>query len=1163
MSTSTPSPRRVMSASNKTNRNGAVATGASSKSVSTLSKGSHSSLQTLNPNPNSKLAKSENILSTTDNSVADVNGNPPAAVPALNLNPWKDGPGTIGTLKSKSKMSASKIPLRATCEDVFDDEALPNTLISASAITKAISKPKNTAGAMYRDMPAGDVDMNPKSPKSPKTKQSPKMKIPVEQRVAAKKKKSKKKKSKDVPPAKIRSPTLEEKQARLAETFKLYDNPFQKQYEKIKEMHLMARQTGTKAEQDAKLIADIRMYQQLDPDNVPANNFIDSFEQLVGRSHARVEANRDKPITEFLQKQPAVKVDVDGAAVGRAQDFWAEPNEILSDAGKNLNNTFKAALDRAAGAKINTMVVGGSGGVGTYQAGTVFGAKADKGLTRPVLETKESETIAKLREKVADPTIDPEKNAIATNEDHRIKERVVDIMALAIEISQNSEELDANMHDLFPKLTIHSCWVTDSITAKLGAHPRLLLNHGSYGTTMASCVNYIIDEVYPMFSTCRISDDERALAWCEFITSAVKLWTLTDQQLKQLKLEYTKTTGFQMMNVLVVESLQGLMKRKQGLSGQFDIMMLTNATIWFVEEFCWTGGDLRVVVSLAEKTLPSKETLFETLNGENGWKLLGHPGRDAFIKGLDLDFGEIRTLLEALKENKTAMEAYSRLVKSAKSKKPETPACSRTQSPINKPDGKAKSQLSDYGRTIPEVIGYMQFIIDDICEPKATTSEEQAAAQRDFLHCGIALWGLVDTGMTPEERDTQKGLGLMAQTIWHAVIKETVPRDAKVTIMQIYTSWFIHEWTKAGGDIEVVKEKALKAMPTEQANVNARAAREGGQSGLPSGSSKAPPALSPPVKTELQRATPKIPSEQPPTTSPKAIPKKPTVPAPPTYSQTPISTPKGGLFEPTDDTLSMLLAYGRDIPQAISRMEIILGTLSETNPATLEYKIVSDDCIECSCALWYHIQAMAKPLQSEKKVKTGLELLCFAILSSLNDGSMSHFLRMQLYIKCSVWFMVQWKKNGGDFEKVREEALKELPTGTEDLRHFPRFSKSALGSELVAAMVAEGSTIITTSKASESRYVNGTASSAATIPRKAVPSKAVAEANFEIPAVKKHVEAGDHEEFDVTHESMEYIEPSALTTSSFSLKPVPEVKIAQVNAGTDCKSSSFHQEQYL
>ncbi|KAH6720997.1 hypothetical protein BKA61DRAFT_567609, partial [Leptodontidium sp. MPI-SDFR-AT-0119] len=259
MSTSTPSPRRVMSASNKTNRNGAVATGASSKSVSTLSKGSHSSLQTLNPNPNSKLAKSENILSTTDNSVADVNGNPPAAVPALNLNPWKDGPGTIGTLKSKSKMSASKIPLRATCEDVFDDDALPNTLISASASTKAISKPKNTAGAMYRDMPAGDVDMNPKSPKSPKTKQSPKMKIPVEQRVAAKKKKSKKKKSKDVPPAKIRSPTLEEKQARLAETFKLYDNPFQKQYEKIKEMHLMARQTGTKAEQDAKLIADIRI----------------------------------------------------------------------------------------------------------------------------------------------------------------------------------------------------------------------------------------------------------------------------------------------------------------------------------------------------------------------------------------------------------------------------------------------------------------------------------------------------------------------------------------------------------------------------------------------------------------------------------------------------------------------------------------------------------------------------------------------------------------------------------------------------------------------------------------------------------------------------------------------------------------------------------------
>ncbi|KAG4441915.1 hypothetical protein IFR05_002599 [Cadophora sp. M221] len=1140
MSTSTPSPRRVMSASSKSNRNAAIPMGTSSKTVSTMSTVSSVPLQTLNPN--STAAPSENFLSTTAKSVADVNGSTSAAVPALNLTPWKDAPRTVRTPKSKSKMSASKIPLRATCEDVFDDEAHPNVHISPSAGTKTIPKPKMTVEAMYRDMPVGDIHMNPKSPKSPKTQQSPKMKMPVEQRGVAKKKKCKKKKSKDVPPAKIRSPTLEEKQARLMETFKLYDNPFQKQYEKIKEMQFAAPQTGTKAEQDAKLVADVKMYQQLDPNNVPANNFIDSFEKLVDRSHARMEANRDTPITESLQKQSAIKVDVDGAAVGRAQDFWAEPNEILGDAGKNLNNTFKAALDRAAGAKINT---------------TVFGVEADKGLKRPVLQTGESETILKLEDKVADLIIDPEKDAIAAKEAHLIKSRVVDIMVLAVETSQNSEELSATMHELFPRLTIHACWVTDSIISKIANHPRLLINYGSYGTTIISSVNYIIDKVYPMFSTCRISDDEKALAWCEFITSSVKLWKFTDQQLKQLKPKYTKATGLHMMNGLVLESLQGFKKRQQGISGQFDIKVLTNASIWLVEELCWTAGELRVVVSLAEKALPSKKILFETLDSENGWKLLGHPGRDAFIKGLDLDFGEIRTLLEAMKENRAAMEACSRAMKTVASKIPETPLYSLAEPTFSRPGGKDNTQLSDYGHTISEVIEKMRSIIDNICTPWAIDLEEQFDAQNDFIYCGVALWNLVEMRLTHEERTMQKGLVLMAQNIWHALITEAVPREEKISIIGINTKWFIQEWMNAGGDIKLVKEEALKSMPKQHISFNPYADRERGRPGQPSGSSKAP-APAQPVKTEVQKATPKTFSAQLPVSTYRAMKNKHKISPPPTYSQTPTSMPQGGVFEPTDETLSLLLGYGHDIPQAISHMETILKNLSDIDPATLQYKIISDDCVECSCALWYHIQQANIPVQSEKKVKTGLEMLCFAILSSLNDRSMSHFVRLQLYIKCSVWFMLQWKETGGDFEKVGEEAMKELPTGTEDLRLFPRFSISySLVSGLAAAVIGDGSTTIMAPKVSEPEAVSGAGSSTATSTHKVVLSKNLAEAKFEIPTAMKHVEAGDGENFDVSHESMEYIKPSALTTSGSSLKPVPEPKIVQVNAGSD----SAHSKQ--
>ncbi|KAH7369580.1 hypothetical protein BKA65DRAFT_486601 [Rhexocercosporidium sp. MPI-PUGE-AT-0058] len=765
-----------------------------------------------------------------------------------------------------------------------------------------------------------------------------------------------------------------------------------------------------------------------------------------------------------------------------------------------------------------------------------------------MLDTKDIETVLELGEKITNISLGPQKEAIAKKEEDLIRERVVDITYQAMEVSNNPKELAVNMRDLFPNLTIHACWVTDTITSKIGTHPRLLLNHGLYGTTIVSCVNYIIDKVYPMFATCKISDDEKALAWCEFITCSVKLWTFTEQQLEEHK--DIKAVGLQTMNDLVVDSLQGLMKRDQGFPWTFDLKVLTNATIWFVEETCWTGGDFKLVVSLAEKALPSREILRRALDEENGWKLLGHPGRESTVETLGLNFEQLKVSVEKTKEEDAITETSS-ASKTAMPTKPETPTPSLAQSAINGADSNGKPQLKDYGYTIGEVVRNMRPIIAKVSNPVTATSKEQLADQNNFLSCGVALWNIIHMRLTHEEQIARKGLGLMAEAILHSLVKGTVTREFGITIMHRYTLWFIEEWAKAGSDLRIVKKEALKAMPNDQVEWSGFVGRECGHSKLPTPSSKLP-ELALTVKTKVQTATSKTLIAQLPAITPKAKPKKSPVLKPPTYTQAPTSTPKGGVFEPTEDTLEMILEYGYTIPQVISRMETILKALSKATPSTPEYDFAEADFIECSSALWYQVQQANRPVQS-KKLKTGLELLCFAILGSLNDEGMSQAVRMNLNVKCSTWFMVQWKNASGDFEKVKEEALKELPDGTEDVLLFPRSAPSLLRSRLLAAMSAELSAGIGTRvMLGKVKSIDGTDKSTTTAPQKVVASRTVAEAKFEVPTVNKQVDTGDQEDIDASHESMEYIDPSSVVSTSGSLlnKAGPEVKSTQVNAGT-------------
>ncbi|KAH7383076.1 hypothetical protein BKA64DRAFT_683833 [Cadophora sp. MPI-SDFR-AT-0126] len=1145
-----PSARRVLSKSTKGNGNAALNMLASTKSTlsssSTPSRKFSTSLPASKPEIKITSPKRTPSLSASPASDPDGPGKAAAVVTPATPTPGKNVAAAHQISKSKSEIATSKIPMRATCEDTSDDHVNPNVYVSSPTGGKENSNPKPNTEAMYRDIPTSEVDMNPKSPKSPKTENNSLM----AQSVPAKKKKKgkKKKKSKDIPPANIRSPTQEEKHARMVELYNLYDNPFQKQYERIKEIELIAYQAGMEADskktnKDIDYAANLTESQRQELDMYHMANLIGPFADRLAQSRARGTALDTKPVSDYLRAHSGIKVDERGATVQRAQDFWAEPNTILGREGKNLSINFKAALDRAAGGKINMMAVTSStGNTNVLKTGTNLGGNENKHSSetsitqaRPALEGSGA-IIDELGEGLSDLTISKTagkspKKGKKTNV-KAIKDRVALIISNAVVHSHNPEQLKLRLENAFPQPAFDDSWLTPKIIYRIFKHPKLLGKKPLYGTDINTCTEYIIKEIYPMFSMHDDSDASKIQIWVKWVNGCAALWGLIGQKCGDMN--YGGQFGLWSLSGTIC-----VMVPEAARPGNEDFQMLedtmsslTILTLWFVEEYSWAYGNFRVTLKSAEEVFPDDHSLIQAFGYTVGTKHLRFPSREKAIKtaidsipwlelGVDESVDDVPEDLDTLKAN----------------------------------------SMTDYGKSIPEVMKSLQPILDGFCEIEDDKEEQQYAVVATFLDGSTSLWNLIHLQVSKEERAAQKGLAAMEKAVWYAIGNKHMSMDERMNIVRHHTMWFITAWMKTRGDMKVIKQQALKELPNGEDDLMAFMEKDRQHvKAILHPDRATPPTL--PIKPQDQTPMLKVATATLPATIPEALatlpkkaakaPQTPDIPPPAPPHITPVrksisqilsKIPKRPFFLPLKPVLSMLPKYGNDIPAVINSLNPIATKYTTTNPSAPGSNTIASEFSLCSLALWYLIYQKTHPADA------GLSFMADAILVIITDHEMPSWQRNAIVLRCSAWFVAQWHHSKGDLQKVKIEALKELPKGVQDFERFlafpPTFGAAQGGSgtssvphvknvvEAKAVQVTRGSTV------------------AASQEQKAVVMNVMAEPKFEVPEVKGKIEVEEQDDPDVGHENMEYIAPSSIiNTSASSLNIVAGgVESAEVNGG--------------
>ncbi|KAK0113984.1 hypothetical protein ONS96_014831 [Cadophora gregata f. sp. sojae] len=1018
MPSSKLSSRRVFGASSKATM--AANTTPSSSSVSAPTKELPALPRASKPEIQENTPKKASGLSAS--AASDMRGKASVAVTTSTLVSNKTIAATTQTSKSKPKIPVSKIPLRATCEDVSDDHVNPNVYVTPPAGAKATSNPKLNSKAAYRDIPASEIDMNPKSPKSPKTENNPTVKDAVSPK--KKKKGKKKKKSKDVPPAKIRSPTQEEKQARMVELYKLYDNPFQKQYERIKERELLAYHAGEGAvpEQDVNFAVNMGESRDLELDDPDVAKLLNTFADSVHRSRVRGTAIDTKPVTDLLQGQSIVKVDVRTAVVSRAQDFWSEPNAVLGREGKNLSNNFKAALDRAAGGKINTMaVVSNKSATNEVKASTSTGGENKReadGLSAKELGLKGSEDTDKLGDgipalKIGTTNIKNPKGKATKIGSRVIKSRVKRIIEDTV--ASTPDQLKLSLESAFPQPVFDDSWFTPDIIVRVFKHPNLLAKKPSYGTDINTCIEYTLQKIYPSFKNGE-SESLKILILVNWVNSCAALWGLIGEKCSELNFG----GGFGLW------SLSGticVMIPEAARPGKDDYQMLddtmsslTILSLWFIEEYSWAYGNFKETAKSAEEVFPDDNSLIQAFGYAIGTKHLRFPAREKVIQASIAQypwFEKAAVEVEAEAEPDEMVEHQDDF----ETFKPKT------------------NTMSKYGRTIPEIMASLQPILEGFSDI-TDDPDEQALALATFLDGGTSLWNLIHLQVSKEEQAAGKGLPAMLKAVWYAVGNKRISMDERMNIVRRHTMWFITHWMTTGGDMKVIKERALKALPNGEDDLMAFMEKDRQYVKAILHPEKYTVQL--PTKPQIEKSTPKVVSAALPTTIPEAL----------------VTTPEKAA-------------------KALQATEVSPPVPKHTMP--------------------------------------------------VQTGAQTH-LTIQKPVQ--------------DFDRFHASPL------------TPRSGEVASGSSSVALV----------KKAFETKAVEVTRSLTVAVPQKAVVSHVIAEPKFEMPEVKGKGEA-EQDDFDVNHESMEYIAPSSVfTNSATSLSIVPasrEVNAAENNVTSSVGRSPF------
>ncbi|CZT50007.1 uncharacterized protein RSE6_10920 [Rhynchosporium secalis] len=1156
---------------------------------------------------------------------------------------------------------------------------------------------------LFREIPVEEIDLNLKSPKSPKTRQdalaqtfpvavntptNPAPALPsvvVELQAEAKvrqnqeitqldsytptvlrppmasaedevlrqdkKKKPKKKKKgstkgkekeeKLIPPAIVRSPTLEERQEKMMQTFMLYDNAFQKQYERIKEEVLAAGgeendadlamgiglAVPTPSEQDEATVKDLRRYGKLsyNPYYGPASS---ASEYGAVRNHAMTAAwtmvdkseGEKKPITEFLQKESNVNIDVDNAAVERAHNFWDKPVEVLGEKGKDLkdlNSTFKAALDKVAGAKLNTMISGGRGTV-NIQAGTLFapvGGEEEKGnedgdVMRLAME-KESQFDEMLNNSdatsefknaeriLASDTVKENATAKTVANPTPLIARTEEIKKQAVTISHTPEELHYHLHVLFPKIAVDATWFTSSIISRIAGHPKLMCRPQAYNTDITTCVEHFMTILYPMFSMHDDSDASKVHIWVLWLNGCETLWRLIHEGL--CARHYQGRYGLRRLDQTICGFMKAILPDSRDPNVWNDTVdVLCILTMWFIEEFHWAAGDFDVVIKSAEEIFSCEGDLKYALNHKVGTTHIIFPSREPVVD---------ETIEAAAETN------YDDALLT---------------------DEEFRAKMAGYGITIPQVLQILNQVIDGVHEiftdvdPDTRQDDEKLAIQC-FNKCAFALWKIID------EHSRYMAVKRMCKAAYYAAVTDLHSRTGqKIWLLRTLTLWFREQWLNTGGDLQAIDALVLKEVPAGDRDYHAFVMRQGGVAewkdvfGMEEVNRTIPKVEATVPQVEVQPIAHLHSVQQAPGDMQKAA----TLAATPTSLS--MACQKKSQGGGADSDKSMTIAdFGDDIPQVIQNIDRIIENISSTTSGTCSRRDAEMEFVNCSYALWNEVRLALEAMpvtdpsksksksqiesskrKAESKVTNGLRLMCWKALTCIVDKSIPDVERVKLMMRLAVWFVLRWRMAGEDLGKVEVEALKEFPTGKEGWDTFPRVSltelnpvsiatgawKESLGlnggravtvgagknkkmakkkevkdavkeavanlqkvtkSDAVAVSEAKSEapinakkTIIGVEDAVKEAVIslqkvvrsNGNAGTDLKCELPAAKSTAVPEAKCEVAAVTQDKTFEEGENFDESHESMEYIEPSAVLAKSISSESIPaEVNRRKVN----------------
>ncbi|KAK6580006.1 hypothetical protein PZA11_007714 [Diplocarpon coronariae] len=391
-------------------------------------------------------------------------------------------------------------------------------------------------------------------------------------------------------------------------------------------------------------------------------------------------------------------------------------------------------------------------------------------------------------------------------------------------------------------------------------------------------------------------------------------------------------------------------------------------------------------------------------------------------------------------------------------------------------------------------------------------------------HCA-GLWRIIDDRLRIAARKEMVGLGAMNRMVL-ATLSDVMENggswESGILLLNLVTLWFVAEWIMTGGEFATVEEDAQKVwgdtawtlqllglsagieIPARE-RLEARFGRGGEAAGGKTTSSAEP-------KKEIEKPLPPVLVDMSPASRipvPVQIPQEIT-----DFKLLP------GLGRPAAEVVTFIdtqiqtSGFGTTIPQVLKRLELlIVSTLREEESRTPEAATQAlRDFVGCNAALWRLVHSEVLTA-ADGQGNHGLRVMAQLADFALEGGRWEPDLGLKVLRMAGVWMWGTWKHQEGDVEAIREKARESVQTdGMRITRYFGRD--------------VPRSPLPTRGESTEEKLEGRTTPAAA--------AAAAAE------AIPKQESRGAGDDADPSLESMEYIEPSTFQDAgedTLSCKP--------------------------